>query len=253
MKRALIQFVFGILTLLLTLSATAVETSGTAAAFDQANALYEQGRFAEAAAAYEKLLQSGAASAAVYFNLGNAWFKSGQLGQAIAAYRKAREMTPRDPDVRANLQFARNQSKGPTAPASRWQRWLGALSVNEWTLLSAGALWLLLLLLTAGQLRPAWKLALRGWVVTIGLATAILCAGLGAALFMRHSLQTAIVVMRDVPVHNGPHEMSANAFTAHDGAELRILDERDDWLRVTDGSRRNGWVRREQVLVAPGT
>ena len=47
-------------------------------------------------------------------NLGNAYFKSGQLGKAIAAYREAEQMSPRDPDVRANLRFARNQVQGPT-------------------------------------------------------------------------------------------------------------------------------------------
>ena len=75
--------------------------------FDTANKLYEEGKFAEAAAAYESLVQSRQVSAALYFNLGNAWFKSGQIGRAIAAYRQAEQMTPRDPDLRANLQFAR--------------------------------------------------------------------------------------------------------------------------------------------------
>jgi Flp pilus assembly protein TadD len=68
----------------------------------------------EAAAAYEQILTNGAVSPALYFNLGNAHFKAGQLGRAIAAYRQAERLTPRDPDVRANLQFARNRVQGPT-------------------------------------------------------------------------------------------------------------------------------------------
>src|SRR5882672_4567327 len=47
-------------------------------AFDQANKLYEEGKFTEAAAAYEKMLRQGRASPALYFNLGNAFFKAGQ-------------------------------------------------------------------------------------------------------------------------------------------------------------------------------
>ena len=117
-------------------------------AFESANKLYEQGKFAEAASAYASLLQSNQASAALYFNLGNAFFKSGQIGRAIAAYRYAGRVTPRDPDVRANLQFARNQRQGPTLSPNRWQRWLGRLTLNEWTLLAAVAVWLWLLLLT---------------------------------------------------------------------------------------------------------
>src|SRR5581483_1564421 len=37
--------------------------------FDAANNLYAQGRFTDAAAAYEKLLQAGQVSPAIYFNL----------------------------------------------------------------------------------------------------------------------------------------------------------------------------------------
>src|SRR4051812_26718387 len=37
--------------------------------FDQANKLYEQGKFEEAASAYEALVASGARSASVWFNL----------------------------------------------------------------------------------------------------------------------------------------------------------------------------------------
>src|SRR6266542_646181 len=37
-------------------------------AFDQANKLYEEGKFTDAAAAYQKMLQQGRASPALYFN-----------------------------------------------------------------------------------------------------------------------------------------------------------------------------------------
>ena len=98
------------------------------AEFNAANKLYAEGKFAEAASAYEKILQSGAVSPALYFNYGNAEFKSGNLGRAIAAYRQAAQLTPRDAEVRANLDFARNQVQGPTLRESRWSRsaeWLG--------------------------------------------------------------------------------------------------------------------------------
>src|SRR5258708_6882523 len=91
-----------------------VHAEVSSGAFDAANKLYEQGKFADAAAGYEKLLQSGQVSEAIYFNWGNALFKSGQIGRAIAAYEQAERIAPRAPDVRANLQFARNQVPGPT-------------------------------------------------------------------------------------------------------------------------------------------
>src|SRR6266516_3657581 len=47
-------------------------------AFEQANRLYEEEKFTEAAAAYQSMIGNGRVSSALYFNLGNALFKSGQ-------------------------------------------------------------------------------------------------------------------------------------------------------------------------------
>ncbi len=224
----------------------------SASAFDAANKLYEEGKFAEAAAAYGKLTRSGQTSAALCFNLGNAFFKSGQVGRAIAAYRQAEQLTPRDPDLRANLQFARNQIQGPTLSPGRWQRWLGRLTLNEWSLLAAAVVWLWLLLLALLQWRPALKLALRSYVISLAILAALLCLCVVAALNQTRFTRTAIVVTRDAVVRYGPLAESPTAFTVHDGAELRVLDQKDEWLQVNAGSRRTGWLRRDQTLLAGG-
>jgi tetratricopeptide (TPR) repeat protein len=220
-----------------------------AAAFDQANRLYEEGRFAEAVSAYEKLAQSGQVSAALYFNLGNAYFKSGQIGRAIAAYREAQQITPRDPDLRANLQFARNQTPSPTISPSRWQRWLGRLTLNEWTVLAAGAVWLWLLLLAILQWRPVLRPTLRGYAFSLAVLVALLCLCVVAALRETRFIRTAIVVAREATVRYGPLAESPTAFTVHDGAELRVLDQKDEWLQVSAGPGRIGWLRRDQILL----
>lgn len=224
----------------------------SASAFESANKLYEEGKFAEAASAYEKLLQSGQTSAALCFNLGNALFKSGQIGRAIAAYRQAELLTPRDPDLRANLQFARNQVQAPTLASGRWQRWLGRLTLNEWTLLAAAAVWLWLLLLAVLQWRPALGPALRSYVISLAILAGLLCVSVVAALNQTRFTRTAIVITRDAVVRFGPLGESPTAFAVHDGAELRVLDQKDEWLQVSAGPRRVGWLRRDQTLLTGG-
>ncbi len=226
--------------------------SDVSQAFDTANKLYEQGKFAEAAAAYERLLQGGPSSPALFFNWGNAQFKAGQTGRAIAAYRQAADVLPRDPDLRTNLKFAREQVAGPTLRPRWWERALGTLSLNEWSRLSAAAFWLWLGLLALRQARPALRRALRGWTLAAALVALLLGALLAYNLRVRLAEQTAIVVARDVPVRNGPFEESPTAFTVQDGAEMRVLDRKNDWLQVTTGARRIGWVARQHVLVTPG-
>src|SRR5689334_12086188 len=75
----------------LVLYASALRAETPVTSFDAANKLYEQGKYADAAAAYQKLIQSGSTSAAVYYNLGNSFFKHGELGRAIAAFRHAQQ------------------------------------------------------------------------------------------------------------------------------------------------------------------
>jgi tetratricopeptide (TPR) repeat protein len=217
--------------------------------FEDANKLYEEGKFADAAAVYEKVIQSGQVSPALYFNFGNALFKSNRIGRAIAAYQQAARLAPRDPDVRANLQFARNQVQSPTLAPPRWQRWFATLSLNEWTLLTAGAFWVMLVLLGALQLRPALKAALRYWVGGAVLATVVLTSCLGSVLYLNRAGCRAIVIKSEGQVRHGPLDESQVAFAVHDGAELQVLDQKDNWIEVSAGPFRTGWIRRDEVLI----
>jgi len=220
--------------------------------FDQANRLYEQGKFAPAAAAYEELARGGGVSAALYFNQGNAWFKAGQLGRAIACYRLAERLSPRDPDIRANLQFARNCVVGGTyRPAPAWRRWTLRLTLNEWTVLAAGTLWIGFALLVAGQARPALSRELRRYVLAAGLAGAFCAAGLLLAWRERCLNTVAIVIQREVVMHHGPLDESPSLQTLHDGQELRLMDQKDNWLQLAGGARGAGWLKRSQVLLLP--
>jgi tetratricopeptide (TPR) repeat protein len=232
-------------------SALRTPHSTLAAGFEAANKLYEKGEYAAAAASYERLLQGGQVSAALYFNLGNAAFKSSQIGRAIAAYRQAERMAPRDPDIRANLQFARNQVQGPALSVGRWQRWLNRFTLNEWTVMAAAALWLLFLLLALLQWRPTLRASLRRTVLAVAAGTVLLAACLAAALVQARSVRIAIVVKPEAVVRAGWFDESKEAFTVHDGAELKVLDQHDKWLQVSPDPLRLGWLPRDEVVLAP--
>lgn len=227
-------------------AASEVETQ-----FELANKLYAQNRFSEAAGVYEQIITNGTISSVLYFNLGNAHFKAGQLGQAIAAYRQAERLTPRDPDVRANLRFALNRVQGPTLKSTAGQRWLGTLSLNEWTVLGFAGIWLTLGLLVARQIKPAMAPALKTWTWLSAGGTAVLFICLALVLPQNTPGRIAIVTVTDATVRNSPLDEAPGSFTAHDGAELRVLDHKDEWVQVTDDAQRFGWVKRTSVNWSP--
>ena len=230
----------------------------SSAAFDGANKLYEQGKFAEAAAAYQKLVPSTPRSATLFFNLGNAWFKAGQIGRAIAAYRQAEAIAPRDPSVSFNLQFARKKVSGSEpALSSIWNRALVALTLNEWTVLASVSIWLWLGLLAIREVRPALKNALSGYTASAGIATLLIAACVAAAAKVHFNTNSAVVAVSEAIVRSGPLEEARVLHQLRDGTELTVLDQKDlvvggqtqTWLQVSDAANRTGWLKSDQVVV----
>jgi tetratricopeptide (TPR) repeat protein len=240
------------LPLLLVSLVTGILHAGEASvAFDHANKLYEQGKYSESIAAYTNLLRHKETSAAVYFNLGNACFKNGQTGQAIAAYRLAQRLAPRDPDIRANLRFTRESLGQSSFGPGLWQRWFNMFTLNELTLAAVVALWLWLLVLAAGQFRRTWADNLRTYRMVLGLATGFLLAWLALVLQSRLGSTQAVVISRDAAVRYGPFEEAQRFYTARDGAEVAVLDRKENWVQVSDGSKRVGWLQAKDLVLLP--
>ena len=238
--------------LLILICAGNLFAADVAADFSAANELYAKGKFSDAANLYEKILQTGGQSPALLFNYANAEFKSGHLGRAIATYRRAAEMSPRDDEIRANLAFVRGQVQGATVHESRWQTWLGVLTLNEGALLAAALFWLTLALLAARQLRPALATKLRG-VTRFATALTILSGAVLALQTLNHfHSSVAVVTTTGANALRGPYDDAQNVFTPRDGEELSVLDRHDDWVEVTDNTGKIGWLNRKQVEVLPG-
>lgn len=240
-----------------TAPASDVSQPNIANAFDSANRLYAEGKFNAAATGYEGLIRSNGVSQALWFNLGNDQFKSGNLGRAIAAYREAEQLDPRDGDLRANLQFARTRFTGTRFHARFWERWLGNLTLNEWSCLAAAAIWCVFGLLTARQIRPSLSPGLRPWLFLSTAFSVLFLACLGMRWTLGAKQGMAIVAEQEVSIRTSPFDESPgvpNRPGANDGAELRVLDQKNDWLQVTDPAsrgRRIGWVKSEQVVLFP--
>ncbi|MEO6034039.1 MAG: SH3 domain-containing protein [Verrucomicrobiota bacterium] len=231
-------------------AATRLLAEDSSGAFNEANKLFEQGKYSEAAAGYEKIIQGGTVSAPIYFNLGNTFLKSGHAGRAIVAYRNAAQLSPRDPDVRANLQFAREQVRGK-ASSSRdyWKNGIARLTLNEWTLLASSALGILFLFLAARQWRGDWKNSFRGPIALLALGT-VAFIGCLMADFNYQTAPSSVVIVPEAVVRSGPFDESPSAFTLRDGSEVVVLDKKEDWLQIADSGQRSGWSQAKN-LVSP--
>jgi hypothetical protein len=218
------------------------------------HAAYEAGRFDEAIEAYQRAERAGVRNGALYYDLGNAWYKSGDLGQAIACYRRAEMLSPRDPLLRANLEFvlARREDKAVQPPdfwlvarARGLFRWL---SLNEWIgvaallyVLACGAFVLRLVRRGRSRLLDAALYACTGLLLLVAVVV-------GFKVHAVRGVQRGVVAPSRIAVMSGPGQDYTTEFSLHEGAEVRIEVRRPDWLRISVGGQLRGWVPAESII-----
>lgn len=242
--------VLGFLPIVVVGSVSAQETSA-GELMARANERYERGEYAEAAQQYEDLVTRGFGDAAVYYNLGNAYLESGDLGRAILSYLRARELAPRDSDIRTNLDLARDMTvdriaaeRGSLIESVSFlgRRWatpseLGIAALLLWT--ATG--------LAIGVLLVWRKLPLRSAIRTLAAVSAVATAAsflllLSMALANPND-NTGVVTATTVDVVSGPGPQYSEEFTLYSGAQVRLTDSRHGWWRVAlPGGELQGWV-----------
>jgi tetratricopeptide (TPR) repeat protein len=223
-----------------------------AEAFVTANTAYEGGDYNRAAALYQQLLAAGHDSADLHFNLGNTRLRQGFLGEAIASYRRAEVRAPRDQDIAANLNFARGSTTDALEPPrppvvlSTLFFWHYSLSRGE---LGTAVLLLNLLfwgLLALRVLRPASE-----WLRWVQGATLIVLLVLATSLAVRWFAPTrsAVITPLEVEARSGTGVADVVRFKLHTGTEVRLLEQRAEWLRIALPDGNQGWIPADQAEV----
>lgn len=201
-------------------------------------------------AAIGALLDSGATTADVYFNLGNLRYRQGRAPEAVLAWRCAEARAPRDPDVAANLDFARRQlglSGAPARPVPSWAPWQALLTPDEgqWVGASlAGLGWLVFALALVEPLRARAPWA-RGPAAALGALGVLI--GLGGLAQQRQPGVGVVLASAHATSDLGG---GSTLFDLAPGAEVRLLDSGGGQLLVGVDDARRGWVPAGAVYAA---
>ena len=225
--------------------------AGQADAFGAANRQYQAGDYAGAAASYEQILAADGPRAAVLYDLGNSYQRLGKYGPAILAYERARLLTPRDPDLSANLALARKAATAFEEPGRnpRLEAALTYLSRNEWSWLVAGsALVLGSLALLAGVLRLPRRGLRQAAATVAGLATLALIAGSAALYLRRAEAQRGIVLTAAAAVRLSPFEQAEALGTPGPGRIVQFSGKTGDFYYIeVPGVNLHGWMASRDV------
>lgn len=214
----------------------------------EANAKYKAGDFKAAVAAYQNLLTTQGETGPLLYNLGNASLRTGEKGQAMVYYLRALEASPRDKDLRWNIQVLRGslvdriEDKGHFALSAAREA-IGYLRSDELRNSFTVLVGLLVLLGLIGFfLRSAggWLGVLKA-VVTLAL---VVSASLLAFRYWQDRDPTAVVLEKEVYTHFGPSETESRAFALHEGAVGRVTDVSGDWIYLSLADKKTAWIRK---------
>ena len=228
-----------------------------------ANQLYESGQVAQAAQAYQQLVDQGFSDSALFYNLGNAYFKQDDLGRAILNYRRAAQLAPRDPDIKANLDLARSHAVDQLDPVKSEGYFSYLVRLTEmWLTIDEMAMGVLMLWVVFAVVLIAFAHWKRGSGLREGLKYTLIIIGfllfaavisLGSRVYLERTRPEAVVVIDEINVNSGPGSQYVTEFVLHSGAEVSLLEQRENWARLAlPGGKAQGWVPTDAVVRVDG-
>lgn len=221
--------------------------------FTRANAAYAKQDYAEAHKLYGEIASSGIRSPQLFYNLGNASARLGRTGEAVLYYERARALSPRDPDLLANLKRVAppDNFPQPFILAVPFHRALEGFSVREWTALFL-TLWVLAgllgaaLFLSAGAGARTW---LRRVLWIVGPAAVVTGVFAGIRLYDNARVAHAIVTKPKAIVYSGPDAGFSMIASATEGTKVRRLPFGGSpaWVQVRLMDGQKGFVRAADI------
>jgi Tetratricopeptide repeat len=211
--------------------------------------------FREARDAFQRVIDGGVRSAALYYNLGNTHVRLGEVGEAIAAYRKSLRLNPADEKVLSNLRFARSLTQDQIAASGEHAllhtvfSWHYALPLRTRVVVASVfyvAFWLLLIVR-----RFHARVDLRYLLLATLVVWGPMVCSVGVTLRSEGRVTEGVVVSPEVIVRTGNGEGYARQFSQplHEGVEFRVVEDRGAWVHVELPDGNTGWVRREDVAL----
>ncbi|MBD3392298.1 MAG: tetratricopeptide repeat protein [Chitinivibrionales bacterium] len=234
--------------LILALAAAQMPAAPVEQWFETANSAYRKQEYDTAGAYYEKILDTGLRNAAVFFNLGNVYYRKNKIGLAVLYYEKARELAPTDPDVLANIRFARKHIVDRVPEPARGFVDTIVWRLHTWLTLHA-QLWVVWIMLAALSAMFCTGLFVsrnaRLWLMYLaclaGLVTILLGISAGIKIYQKENTRKAVVLEKAVDARNQP-DGGKILFTAHEGTTFRIRKQNGDWYLVSLPNGVSGWV-----------
>ena len=215
--------------------------------FEKANEFFDKGKYPEAIQAYNDLSTNGLSSN-LLFNLGNSHFKAGEVGKAMSNYQRALKISPRNPDIIANLYFAHKQVQTEPIPITFRQKLTRKLSIQEWTIITSLSGSLFLVIIGMFILNPSYRKSIA-WIKVLGSTTSILLLFSVMSVIDYFGDKRAYATQDGAVVRTGPVEQSPELFKVKDGMEFIVLGRSGEFINIQSSIGSAGWIHTNSVAL----
>jgi len=238
---------FSLLLLLIFVPASAYPENVQEQAFNPLNA-YNKGEFAKVADYYRKQLDMNSPDPATLYNLGNCLYQLGEPAKALVMYERALHLSPRDSDIRENLNLLHRKLGIPEVGTIESPRDIltyvrDMLRPDEW-MLALATVWAAAGIILALRRKFASETGFYSLISCAGIIFAVMLAAPISQSSSSYSSKAAFAVIKNMQVYLLPSETSRQAdFRISCGEKLFIEEERDSWLRVRTANGSEGWIK----------
>lgn len=218
---------------------------------DSAKSQYDQARYQDCIASYEKFLSQGLNSGEIYYNLGNSYFRVGNIGRAILNYEKALIELPGDEDILHNIEIANSQKKDvfENIPTVGMQSILNSinsyLTFDFWAILSILLFTATTTLYFIGRKRKNKSFSkISIFSVSIAIIFGLISIQQKSAVLNN---QSGIVIQNQSNIFSEPNINSTLLLEVNSGSKLKILNEVENWIQIQTPSNEKGWIQTGKI------
>jgi tetratricopeptide (TPR) repeat protein len=230
------------LSLLLFVTGSSIASAQATSQFVKANQEYAAGDFNAAVNDYEELMRAGQDAPNLFYNLANAYFRKKDFGRAILNYERSLALDPHHPEAQANLRVARDEARALELTPTKFERWFGFVTLNQYAIAAAIAFWTCafsIVLLIFGRRRS------RGLIALSILSLSILAVAVFAVRTLsggKNGAGLAVVTTENADARLATADNASRVLTLPAGSEIQILSKRGDWIYAALPNNLRGWM-----------
>ena len=212
---------------------------------------YKAGNFRQSAEKFEIIAQNSIKNPHLYYNIGNAYLKAKDTGRAILWYERARRLTPGDPDLNYNLEYADSLVKDKEDNSFKimevlffWDSLIPAKTMQM------AAVLLSILFFTWAAVQTLKRKQIFSGVGILIFSIFIFTSAIVSVNYYEHSIRlNAVIVAEEAVIRSGMTDTSTTLFSLHAGTKVRVMEQRARYLKIKFSKDKIGWIKTDDASI----